>query len=45
VIATNHSEFDDVLGRLSGDALLVDPWNTTGAGRVFARVNELARVE
>jgi UDP-N-acetyl-D-mannosaminuronic acid dehydrogenase len=44
VIATNHSEFDGVLGRLSGDVLLVDPWNTTGAGRVFARVNELARV-
>jgi UDP-N-acetyl-D-mannosaminuronic acid dehydrogenase len=45
VIATNHSEFDGLLERLPGDLLLVDPWNTTGAGRVFARVNELARVE
>jgi UDP-N-acetyl-D-mannosaminuronic acid dehydrogenase len=45
VIATNHSEFDRLLERLSVDVLLVDPWNTTGSGRVFARVNELARVE
>jgi UDP-N-acetyl-D-mannosaminuronic acid dehydrogenase len=45
VIATNHSEFDLLLERLHADVLLVDPWNTTGCGRVFARVNELARVE
>jgi UDP-N-acetyl-D-mannosaminuronic acid dehydrogenase len=45
VIATNHSEFDGLLERLPGQALLVDPWNTTGSGRVFARVNELARVK
>jgi UDP-N-acetyl-D-mannosaminuronic acid dehydrogenase len=45
VIATNHSEFDRLLERLSAEVLLVDPWNTTGSGRVFARVNELARVE
>jgi UDP-N-acetyl-D-mannosaminuronic acid dehydrogenase len=45
VIATNHSEFDRLLERLPADVLLVDPWNTTGSGRVFARVNELARVE
>ena len=45
VVATNHSEFDGLLERLPGDVLLVDPWNTTGCGRVFARVNELARVE
>jgi len=45
VVATNHSEFDDLLDRLPGELLLVDPWNTTGSGRVFARVNELARVE
>jgi UDP-N-acetyl-D-mannosaminuronic acid dehydrogenase len=45
VIATNHSEFDRLLERLPAEVLLVDPWNTTGAGRVFARVNELASVE
>ena len=45
VVAINHSEFDGLLERLPGDVLLVDPWNTTGSGRVFARVNELARVE
>jgi UDP-N-acetyl-D-mannosaminuronic acid dehydrogenase len=45
VVATNHSEFDQLLERLSADVLLVDPWNTTGSGRVFARVNELASVE
>jgi UDP-N-acetyl-D-mannosaminuronic acid dehydrogenase len=45
VVATNHAEFDGLLERLPGDVLLVDPWNTTGSGRVFARVNELARVE
>jgi UDP-N-acetyl-D-mannosaminuronic acid dehydrogenase len=45
VVATNHSEFDGLLERLPGDVLLVDPWNTTGCGRVFAHVSELARVE
>src|SRR5215204_2856534 len=45
VVATNHSEFDGLLERLPGDVLLVDPWNTTGSGRVFARVQELASVE
>ena len=45
VIATNHSEFDQLLERLPADILLVDPWNTTGSGRVFARAHELARVE
>jgi UDP-N-acetyl-D-mannosaminuronic acid dehydrogenase len=45
VVATNHSEFDHLLQRLSADVLLVDPWNTTGSGRVFARVHELASVE
>jgi UDP-N-acetyl-D-mannosaminuronic acid dehydrogenase len=45
VIATNHSEFDQLLERLPPNVLLVDPWNTTGSGRVFARVNELARVK
>ena len=45
IVATNHAEFDGLLERLPADALLVDPWNTTGSGRVFARVNELASVE
>jgi UDP-N-acetyl-D-mannosaminuronic acid dehydrogenase len=45
VVATNHSEFDHLLERLPAEVLLVDPWNTTGSGRVFARVNELASVE
>jgi UDP-N-acetyl-D-mannosaminuronic acid dehydrogenase len=45
VVATNHSEFDQLLERLPADVLLVDPWNTTGSGQVFARVSELASVE
>jgi UDP-N-acetyl-D-mannosaminuronic acid dehydrogenase len=44
VIATNHSEFDGLLARMPVDALLVDPWNTTGSGHVFARVGELAEL-
>jgi UDP-N-acetyl-D-mannosaminuronic acid dehydrogenase len=42
VVATNHSEYDDLLPRLSGDAVVVDPWNATGTGQVFAYVQELA---
>jgi UDP-N-acetyl-D-mannosaminuronic acid dehydrogenase len=38
VVATNHSAYDDVLARMPQDALLVDPWNATGAGEVFSRV-------
>jgi UDP-N-acetyl-D-mannosaminuronic acid dehydrogenase len=38
IVATNHSAFDNLLGRLPQDVLLVDPWNTTGAGEVFSRV-------
>jgi UDP-N-acetyl-D-mannosaminuronic acid dehydrogenase len=45
VIATNHSGFEDLLGRLSDGTLLVDPWNVTGAGRVFGTVRERAAVE
>ncbi|HKP90213.1 MAG TPA: nucleotide sugar dehydrogenase [Thermoleophilaceae bacterium] len=36
VVATNHSEYDDLLPRLPGDAIVVDPWNVTGTGDVFA---------
>jgi UDP-N-acetyl-D-mannosaminuronic acid dehydrogenase len=45
VIATNHSEFEDLVGRLPEGTLLVDPWNVTGAGRVFGTVRERAAVE
>src|SRR3954449_11780454 len=41
VIATNHSEFDDLLARVPRDALLVDPWNATGSAQVFAFADEL----
>ena len=41
VIATNHSEYDGLLPRLAPQTLLCDPWNTTGAGQVFAFTDEL----
>ena len=43
IVATNHSEYDDLLPRLPADAVVVDPWNVTGTGQVFAYVQELAR--
>ena len=45
VIATNHSGFEDLLARLPDGVLLVDPWNVTGSGRVFATVRQRAAVE
>jgi UDP-N-acetyl-D-mannosaminuronic acid dehydrogenase len=45
VIATNHSDFESLVGRLPEGTLLVDPWNVTGAGRVFGTVRERAAVE
>jgi UDP-N-acetyl-D-mannosaminuronic acid dehydrogenase len=45
VVATNHSAFEDLLTRLPDGVLLVDPWNATGSGRVFATVRERAAVE
>ena len=45
VIATNHSEFESLITRLPEGTLLVDPWNVTGAGRVFGTVRERAAVE
>jgi UDP-N-acetyl-D-mannosaminuronic acid dehydrogenase len=45
VVATNHSGFEDLLGRLPDGVVLVDPWNVTGSGRVFATVRERAAVE
>src|SRR5437764_4350267 len=43
VIATNHSAFEGILRDLPPTALLVDPWNITGAGRVFGYAEELVR--
>ena len=45
VVATNHSEFEELLPRLPDRVLLVDPWNVTGSGRVFGTVHERAAVE
>jgi UDP-N-acetyl-D-mannosaminuronic acid dehydrogenase len=45
VVATNHSDFQELLERLPDGTLLVDPWNATGAGRVFGVVRERAIVE
>ncbi|MEA2457821.1 MAG: UDP-N-acetyl-D-mannosaminuronic acid dehydrogenase [Thermoleophilaceae bacterium] len=41
VIATNHSEFEELLPKLPSDALLVDPWNVTGSSQVFVFADEL----
>jgi UDP-N-acetyl-D-mannosaminuronic acid dehydrogenase len=43
VIATNHSEFEDLLNRLEPRVLLVDPWNATGSGCVFGYAEELVK--
>jgi UDP-N-acetyl-D-mannosaminuronic acid dehydrogenase len=43
VIATNHSAFEGLLPELPATTLLVDPWNVTGAGRVFGFAQELVR--
>jgi UDP-N-acetyl-D-mannosaminuronic acid dehydrogenase len=43
VIATNHSAFEPLLPELPSTTLLVDPWNVTGAGRVFGFAEELVR--
>jgi UDP-N-acetyl-D-mannosaminuronic acid dehydrogenase len=41
VIATNHSDYEGLAQRLPPGAVLVDPWNVSGAGRVFATQDEL----
>src|SRR4051794_24232895 len=41
IVATNHSAFDELVPRLPAGTLLVDPWNVTGAARVFASAEEL----
>jgi UDP-N-acetyl-D-mannosaminuronic acid dehydrogenase len=43
VIATNHSAFESLLPELPSTTLLVDPWNITGAGRVFGYAEELVK--
>jgi UDP-N-acetyl-D-mannosaminuronic acid dehydrogenase len=43
VVATNHSDFEGLLARLEPSVLLVDPWNVSGSGQVFAYAEELAR--
>jgi UDP-N-acetyl-D-mannosaminuronic acid dehydrogenase len=44
VVATNHSAYDGLLPMIPAGALVVDPWNSSGAGQVFAFADELARV-
>jgi hypothetical protein len=36
IVATNHTEYDHLLPRLPDGAIVVDPWNVTGTGEVFA---------
>jgi UDP-N-acetyl-D-mannosaminuronic acid dehydrogenase len=42
VIATNHPEFERILPQVPREAWLVDPWNVSGSGQVFAFAEELA---
>jgi UDP-N-acetyl-D-mannosaminuronic acid dehydrogenase len=41
IIATNHSDFEDIASRLPPGAILVDPWNVSGAASVFTHADEL----
>jgi UDP-N-acetyl-D-mannosaminuronic acid dehydrogenase len=49
VVATNHDEFcqppvlASVAERAAPGALVVDPWNSFGAARVFAPVEEVVQ--
>jgi len=45
IVATNHSTYEELLPRLPARALLVDPWNVTGAGQVFAYAEKLVAAE
>jgi UDP-N-acetyl-D-mannosaminuronic acid dehydrogenase len=42
VVATNHSQYEGILDRVPAGAVLVDPWNVTGSGQVFAHADERA---
>jgi UDP-N-acetyl-D-mannosaminuronic acid dehydrogenase len=44
IIATNHSAYDNLLPMVPAGALVVDPWNCSGTGQVFAFADELAKV-
>jgi len=37
IVATNHAAFEGLAERLPAGAMLVDPWNVSAAGEVFAR--------
>ncbi|HYH58759.1 MAG TPA: nucleotide sugar dehydrogenase [Thermoleophilaceae bacterium] len=41
IVATNHSAYEGLLGRLAPHTLLCDPWDVAGAGQVFAFTDEL----
>jgi UDP-N-acetyl-D-mannosaminuronic acid dehydrogenase len=41
IVATNHPEFEQLPRAVAAGAVLVDPWNVTGSGRVFAAAHEL----
>jgi len=43
IVATNHSAFEGILAEAPKDAVVVDPWNVSGSGQVFAFADELAR--
>jgi UDP-N-acetyl-D-mannosaminuronic acid dehydrogenase len=45
VVAINHTGFEDLLTRLPDGVVLVDPWNVTGAGRVFGTARAPAAIE
>jgi len=44
IVATNHSEYERLLPRVSPRTLIVDPWDVTGAREVFAFADELALI-
>jgi UDP-N-acetyl-D-mannosaminuronic acid dehydrogenase len=45
VVATNHSAYDGILSQVPAGALVVDPWNVSGTGQVFAFAEELAPLQ
>jgi UDP-N-acetyl-D-mannosaminuronic acid dehydrogenase len=40
IVATNHSDYGDLAGRVPRGAMLVDPWNVTGSADVFATAGQ-----
>jgi UDP-N-acetyl-D-mannosaminuronic acid dehydrogenase len=45
IVATNHSAYETLVHELPSSTLLVDPWNVTGSGQVFAFADELVSIE